>query len=62
MGDDDMPLPATNTQTVEDDLPVVAELRPVITAIRCSENRTVFTEEENANGWLSTDLTVEIER
>lgn len=62
MGDDDMTLPATNASTGQNDLPVVADLRPIITAIRCSENRIVFTEEENADGWLSTDLTVDVER
>jgi len=45
-----------------DDLPVVTEPRPVITAIRCTEERTVFTEEDNADGWLATDLTVDVER
>lgn len=62
MGDDNTPLPATNVSTGQSGLPVVADLRPTITAIRCSENRTVFTEEENEDGWLSTDLTVDVER
>ena len=51
----------TRTST-DDDLPVVANLRPVITAIRCSENRTMFTEADNSDGWLSTDFTVPVER
>lgn len=52
-----------DTQTSADDnLPVVADLDPVITVIRCSENRTVFTEEDNSDGWLSTDFTVPVER
>lgn len=45
-----------------EDLPVVADLRPVITAIRCSEGRVVFTEEDNEDGWLATDRTVDVER
>ena len=28
----------------------------------CSENRTVFVEQENKDGWISTDLTVALER
>lgn len=61
MEEDDVTLPAA-TGDDADDLPVVAELRPVITVIRCSESRTVFTEEGNSNGWLATDMTVDVER
>jgi hypothetical protein len=45
-----------------DDLPVVADLRPVITAIPCSEDRTLFAEADNDDGWLATDYTVDVTR
>lgn len=35
---------------------------PCITALRCSPERTVFTEDDNDDGWISTDTTVDIER
>lgn len=35
---------------------------PCITAVRCSPDRTVFTVDDNNNGWISTDTTVDIER
>jgi hypothetical protein len=35
---------------------------PCITAVQCSPERTVFTEEDNDDGWISTDTTVDIER
>ena len=33
-----------------------------VTAHRCSPDRIVFTEQENTDGWIATDLTVEISR
>lgn len=33
-----------------------------VTAIRSSPDRTVFTEDENSDGWISTDVTVDVER
>jgi hypothetical protein len=33
-----------------------------VTALQSSPNRTVFTEDGNPDGWISTDLTVELER
>lgn len=33
-----------------------------ITAHRTNPYRTVFTEENNTDGWISTDLTVELGR
>lgn len=62
MGDDDTGHTTRNATDGEEDLPVVAELRPVITAIPCSESRTMFTEEDNEDGWLATDHTVDVER
>lgn len=35
---------------------------PAVTASRASPTRTVFTEEGNTDGWIATDLTVELER
>lgn len=40
---------------VEDD-------RPAVKAHVCSEDRTVFTEDGNADGWIATDLTVDLSR
>lgn len=33
-----------------------------VRALRSSPNRTVFTEDDNSDGWISTDLTVDVER
>lgn len=33
-----------------------------VTAHRSSPDRTVFTEEGNSDGWIATDLTIELER
>lgn len=33
-----------------------------IAALRSSPDRTVFTEDGNSDGWISTDVTVDIER
>jgi len=33
-----------------------------LTALRSSPDRTVFTEDGNRDGWLSTDYTVDVER
>jgi hypothetical protein len=33
-----------------------------VTAHRSSPDRIVFTEEENTDGWIATDLTVSLER
>jgi len=37
-----------------------AEDLPVVNAHCLSTDRTVFTEDGNEDGWISTDLTVEI--
>jgi len=36
--------------------------RPAVKAHTCLEDRTVFTEDGNADGWIATDLTVELPR
>ena len=33
-----------------------------VTALRTCPDRTVFSESGNADGWISTDVTVELER
>ncbi|MFC3477839.1 DUF7331 family protein [Halobacterium litoreum] len=33
-----------------------------VSAFRSSPDRTVFTEADNPDGWLSTDYTVDVER
>ncbi|SEW15221.1 hypothetical protein [Halobacterium jilantaiense] len=33
-----------------------------LTALRSSPDRTVFTEDDNPDGWLSTDYTVDVKR
>jgi len=33
-----------------------------VTMHRSSPDRTVFTEEDNTEGWIATDLTVPLER
>ena len=33
-----------------------------VTAHRCTPDRTVFTEKGNSDGWIATDLTVELDR
>ncbi|WP_225334215.1 hypothetical protein [Halomicrobium urmianum] len=33
-----------------------------VTAHRSSPDRVVFTEEDNSDGWIATDLTVELRR
>ena len=33
-----------------------------VTVHECSPDRTVFTENGNADGWIATDTTVELDR
>lgn len=35
------------------------EAAPLVSALRTSPDRTVFTEDGNSDGWIATDLTVE---
>ncbi|MEF8850814.1 MAG: hypothetical protein V5A44_01200 [Haloarculaceae archaeon] len=44
--------PNDRTPTVEDE-------RPLVRAHSTSEERTVFTESGNGDGWIATDTTVE---
>ncbi len=45
----------------ETDAEVRAEL-PTVAALRTSPDRTVFTEEDNSDGWIASDVVVEAER
>ena len=33
-----------------------------VTAHRCSPDRIVFTEQDNTDGWIATDLAIEVSR
>jgi len=33
-----------------------------VTAHRCSSDRVVFTEQDNTDGWIATDFTVDLTR
>ena len=35
---------------------------PLVSALRTSPDRTVFTEDGNNDGWIATDLTVDLRR
>lgn len=39
-----------------------AEDRPIVSALDSSADRTVFTEDGNSDGWIATDLTVDLRR
>ncbi|MCG1004458.1 MULTISPECIES: hypothetical protein [Halobacterium] len=47
------------TQDREDDAPAAGE---GVAAFQSSPDKTVFTESDNPDGWISTDRTVDIER
>jgi hypothetical protein len=44
----------------EPDQPVDERECPDISAYSTTERKTVFTESDNDNGWIATDLTAEI--
>ena len=48
---DDTAVPESETETTPDD-------QPIVTAHKSDTERTVFTENGNKEGWISTDLTV----
>lgn len=45
-----------------DDLDGGAEPAHTIAAYTASPDRTVFTESGNSDGWIATDLTVDLQR
>ena len=50
--------PVSERVTESDSVPEASS----ISAHRSSPDRTVFTEENNSDGWIATDLTVELWR
>ncbi len=38
------------------------DIAPVVSALRTSPDRIVFTEDGNNDGWIATDLTVDLRR
>ncbi|EMA30310.1 hypothetical protein [Haloarcula japonica] len=40
----------------------VSEDRPDVAALDSGADRTVFTEDGNRDGWISTDVTVDLRR
>ena len=42
--------------------PPESPLPVTVSALRTSTDRTVFTEDDNDDAWIATDLTVELER
>ena len=38
------------------------ESPPCVSALKASPERTVFTEEDNCDGWIATDLIVRLSR
>lgn len=55
---------SSDTFAVAPDEPDAAEPEPVadVCALQTCPERTLFTERDNADGWISTDLTVDPER
>lgn len=57
-----MTTPHQSMQDGETDTGFTATFRdddvPELTSHEVTENRIVFTEEENSDGWIATDLTV----
>lgn len=53
---------AVPTREAKQDPSEVSEQAAEVTIHRTSPDRTVFTESGNTDGWISTDLTVELER
>ncbi|CDK40785.1 uncharacterized protein domain protein [Halorubrum sp. AJ67] len=52
----------TTGDRIERDVESAADERPTVAATRCSQERTVFTEQGNTDAWIATDLTVDLER
>jgi hypothetical protein len=52
-----------SSEAAEDDLAdSSADQERTISMHRTAEDRVVFTEEDNSDGWIATDLTIELER
>lgn len=55
---------AEEVRTVDEAAPstTVDPLKTTVTAHDCSPERTVFTEHDNTDGWIATDMTVQLDR
>jgi len=53
---------ATDGQSETELVDTPEDAGPTISAYSTSEERVVFTESDNGDGWIATDLTVEPER
>ncbi|MFW6000081.1 MAG: DUF7331 family protein [Halorubrum sp.] len=51
----------TTGDRIERDAEPAADERPTVAATRCSQERTVFTEQGNTDAWIATDLTVDLD-
>lgn len=47
---------------IETDADDVTDGRPLVATSRTSPDRTVFVEDGNTDAWISTDVTVDLER
>jgi len=53
---------AVPTRQAPQESPEVLEQGAEVTVHRTSPDRTVFTESGNTDGWIATDLTLELEQ
>lgn len=53
---------AVPTRTGRQESSDVSADESVVTAHRTTPERIVFTESDNTDGWIATDLTVELDR
>lgn len=53
---------AVPTRRASQDPPDESAPEAAVTAHRTTPDRTVFTESGNNDGWIATDLTVELQR
>jgi hypothetical protein len=49
-------------ERIERDPDTPTDGRPTVSASHTSPDRTVFTEQDNTEAWIATDLTVDLER
>ena len=59
-----MGMPAAPPQDVETDPvdPATDPERAPVSVYRTNPERTVFVEDDNSDGWIATDLAIELER
>lgn len=56
-----MDVPAPREDTDADDTPTVEEPAVVVTSHETRPGKIVFTEQNNSDGWIATDLVVDLE-